>query len=352
MQFIDYFTGRKVKENCIIVKYEEKTIITTPAALRKHSCSNCGIITKDIIKIDGRVYCKDCFDNLPKCKICGEVSIDRDICFSCLQKEQLYYCPDCGEYHKGDYACKLTRIKNYGYKPSPLFRKEKFEKIEKTLFFGLEIETSTKMVDKGMIALEAQKMANGLMYAKSDSSISGFEMVFHPISKRWFNNNKDIFIKLFDYLKKHKVDGYRVGEAGMHIHVNKNIWTVGQIYRAMKVFDKEDDLIKTISMRDVDRLNYWADIRDNRILEISIDRKGTDHQEALNLTENTIEFRIFRSSLEIETLERNIEFISLLYEYTKHKRIIPFRRFIRDNSKNIRTFIDTFEGVEFIEEQN
>lgn len=88
-------------------------------------CEECGeIIVGDVIEVDGKTYCRECFNELfAECEVCGEVYRREDmyevngdsgrfVCAECAEdSEDYFFCEDCGD------LCIIedsTYIENFG----------------------------------------------------------------------------------------------------------------------------------------------------------------------------------------------------------------------------------------------
>ena len=193
-------------------------------------CSCCGaVLNEDTTKyFDGQYLCEDCFDNeTVLCDNCGE-RIWRDdvegdsnltLCSHCYEYNYTT-CEDCGRLIHNEYAyyedgedypyCREcfeklndNAIKNYSYKPEPIFYGSG------NLFYGVELE-----IDKGgddsynaQKLLDIANIQDERIYCKHDGSISdGFEIVSHPMSLDYHINSMnwlDVFEKAVELNSKH-----------------------------------------------------------------------------------------------------------------------------------------------------
>lgn len=295
-------------------------------------CSECGAILNEdrAHNFDGRSLCVDCFERLTTtCDNCGErlwrnhAEGDSAYTLCCHCYEYSYTnCEDCGRLMHNDDAyyedgedypyCREcyerlnnSSIKNYSYKPEPVFYGSG------SLFYGVELE-----IDRGGESnLNAQKLldiANKTeerIYCKRDGSINdGFEMVSHPMTLDYHANNmnwRDIFDKAIEM-------GYRshnTSTCGLHIHCSRSAFGSNYeeqeiaIGRVVYFVEKHWGELVKFSRRTMDNLNHWA----ARYATISSTTEETYNKAknkyagryvAVNLEPyNTIEFRLFRGTL-------------------------------------------------------
>lgn len=140
-----------------------------------------------------------------------------------------------------------TRIKNYSYKPTALFKPKAQPK---TLFMGMELETCMpETYDPTTWVREYGNMfPTDLFYIKSDSSLrNGMEIVTHPFTPDWGMEHFpfDTFQKCVDkgyFLETHST-------AGQHIHVSKDAFTGVHLWKFCMMHWKYAALIQLIGGR-------------------------------------------------------------------------------------------------------
>ena len=271
----------------------------------------------------GSQYCSECaVDSLVACSDCGQMIWEND------------RCPKCRS---------LNGVHEYRYKPVPNFYGKSGP------YFGIELEVAIKDGNKD-VCIEAQKLSKqirGWAYLKHDGSISypGFEIVTHPMSTGWIAHNHKTFDQIFDL----KNQGFFSPETcGMHIHVSKNDIPEKQIRKILQFFycsEKNKNFIIAISERGLREFTRWAAFSsyDNFDLDYLSKNKSGGNRGAINLGSPgtpSIEFRIFRGTLNKATFFKNIEFIQALLLFTKGENrnledmtITEFCKFVHNRKK-------------------
>ena len=300
--------------------------------------------------------CMDCKANLAYCKVCDtrRLTLNEDgICTICLQNA-------CGVY-------------DYHYKPNALFhRVYKNELVisefgKKYRHYGVEIETDARpgrILTTDKLASLCKLISRGktdyekLLYVIYDSTCS-FEFVSHPFTWKYFNKyGKDVFKNLFNVLKSDGFYSQNASDSGIHIHVSKASIKRTSIIKVLSLIYNKDnyDFILDVSQRDEDRLSNWASIdldlggiknpltylarhsNDRGRIERVIERST-----AINLTpSNTIEYRLFNGSLNLNTLTKNIQFVkstldwadSVSLEEAIEESQISYLKFLKKNQKS------------------
>ena len=314
-------------------------------------CTRCECLIEDddYYTIHDEIICDRCRDDYTvTCECCGElIWSDEDcgddniyLCESCRDENycSCYHCDrlihnnDAYEYD-GDYYCydcyeeldKHKSIHPYSYKPCPKFF-GKYDKGDSTRFFGVELE-----VDKGGYdndnAREILDYANyddEHIYIKSDSSLDdGFEIVSHPATLDYHLNEfpwEDITHCAIE-------QGYRshqTSTCGLHVHVNR--LSLGDtradqeevISRILYLVEAYWNELLKFSRRTEYAMNRWA----SRYGYESTPKKLMDKAKrtynryvAVNLCpHDTIEFRLFRGTLKLNTLYATIQLVNHICE--------------------------------------
>lgn len=221
-------------------------------------------------------------------------------------------CANCFEYvSNAEFISSM--IRDYSYKPSW----NTFAKVRE-LKYGVELEVSCKDTFCKP-AGDALKWPEHVCF-KRDSTIAngGIEMVSHPHS---LEQQYELWNPFFELLEQ---DGIRqkynlaADENGMHIHVGRsclNKLTIGKIV-AFCNSSKNKNFVTTIAERDTAR---WAKLDPAKGVTNTTD---FDRYVAVNLTnQKTIEFRIFRGTLNKRNFFKNLEFCDCLINFCRNTSI-------------------------------
>lgn len=326
--------------------------------------------------VDHDAICMRCAENYNTCEDCNAI-VHNDsgyyhegrevtLCNICYRDQ----CRDDGaeengENQDGEYVPpgreESTTLHDYNYQPRLIFllMPDETGRIAPT-FFGLEIEAENR--NRSDLESELEKAGivdSDTWYAKKDSSIGyddstdtrkydGAELVSHPGSwKYWQAHDFAIFQKL----QKAKFRSYDTDTCGMHVHISRTSFTELGLWKLLEFFRLNPKLVARLSRRKGDRLERWAAInsgpggvhvRPSRKLVkiepiVEFDRsirryvhtdrtecekvewKHHDRYAAINL-ENaaTVEIRIFRGTLNVDSIKRNIALCVALTEFVKY----------------------------------
>ncbi len=298
-------------------------------------CTHCGVVIEypdDAVNVGEEILCRDCVDEYCCiCDHCDEVIFETDSygdddttlcqrcyethythCYGCdrlLRNDDTYelngydYCADC--YHD---RCNNGSIKEYSYKPDPIFYGEgkRFYGVE------LEIDDGGKDEDYADELLEIANHGDQHIYIKSDGSLDdGMEIVSHPMSLAYHQN-----FCWQEIMKKAVSLGYRshqTSTCGLHIHVNRTAFGMNQaeqedvIAKILYFVEVHWNEIYCFSRRKESNMNRWATRYGfEKTGKEILDKAKTScygRYTAVNLCNyHTIEFRLFRGTLKYNTL--------------------------------------------------
>ncbi|MGM9618282.1 MAG: amidoligase family protein [Oscillospiraceae bacterium] len=313
----------------------------------KERCDSCGgIYPKDqLVEFDGQLLCPDCFSRATMvCSHCGERIWSDDnagdshtpLCQSCYDRYYLT-CSRCGRIIHEDDACYADddddeplccdcfshaggryMIRDYYYKPVPIFHGEGDR------FFGVELEIDEGgELDSHARTISAIANSNGLehLYCKHDGSLNdGFELVTHPMTLDYHLQEMP-----WDSVLRKAVElGYyshKASTCGLHVHVNRTAFgeTAAQqdacIARILYFFEKHWEELLKFSRRTQRQLERWAarygyKERPGEILEHAKKGGCGGRYTCVNLMNaDTIEFRMFRGTLKLNTLLATLQLV-------------------------------------------
>lgn len=292
-------------------------------------CDDCEEdITEDGIALsdDDHTICYRCRDNWVECYECHRVLPRNDAEWN--EDNDEYYCSDCF----ADYTPPRGDVfHSYGYKPYD--RRPNFHDMEDEtdvkLHFGIEQET-----DKGNCRSDYCEELYDLgqddqFIMKYDGSLdNGVEIVSYPCSFRYFMEKYPLD-EIHEIAKKYHYKAHDAGTCGLHIHVSRVGLGENQteqdlnIAKMMLMYDKFWDNIVIFSRRSSGQLDWAckpdADIKKEDTNARAIEkakRNQWDHRRAVNLQhDNTVEFRIFRGSLNPSTVKASIQFCKVMVDY-------------------------------------
>ena len=323
----------------------------------KRICTAClveGIANRQYFK------CSDCgqYYSRRNCDISeGEINI----CSRCSHRWAT--CNRCGsarrtddgstrQLHNGGYVCvgcydpdmdddENRHIHNYSYKPDPLFYRTPEENGSITcyphpplMYFGVELEIDAgKKYGKCQDDLYALGQEDFLFYQKHDGSLGekGIEIVTHPCTLDYHLANFP-WAGISDIARTCGFKSDTINTCGLHVHVSRNALgdsiseQEATIAKIILMVDRFWDKLGIFSRRDLDE-SRWArkpnaDIKPGDSLEIAIDKAkeaNDDRYHAVNLMNDyTIEFRMFKGTLDMDTLKASLQFVNNICQFARH----------------------------------
>jgi len=288
-------------------------------------------------------------DNIfPTCPLCGcrlnrrnskHTDDEGNICSDCYRK--LYRdCRKCGHSFKRDSItsteelctrCQKRRfiLPYHKWYPVVKFYGKDHEKTVPYLGIELEIDDGGQRDENAAIAMDIiNKDDDIFMYCSSDSSISdGFEMITQPATLEYHNSIKGIYSNMFTRLVKLNYCSHDTSTCGMHVHFNRDYYADNEevyITRLLYLIEKFWDNIIIFSRRNERRLDHFAKKVDRPLAvyyqEANKSGNHNDHYYSINIAnENTIEFRMFKGTMNINTFFATLQFVNNCIVAAKEK---------------------------------
>ena len=359
-------------------------------------CDECGDWFLNGDKVyDGNIeLCEECYDKYYfRCECCGDIEHTDNsnyvenygnICDHCYEYSgDFRVCCDCGNlFHIDDlnwdddndeYYCNNCydayprTIHEYGYKPQPNFAFANGQDNDRTrnLQIGFELEVDKDSSSgREEYARDVVGMLDNRVYCKSDGSLDyGFEIVSHPATFEWYNERKDTLEKVFKHLVE---DGgytsHTYGTCGLHFHCDREfiedcnyphtLSKLAVFYYGFydKVYAisrrKSQSWIANFSAaRNIIRSDYETPTEKLQSLDSLMSTERTNHSTVMNTANKpTIEIRLFRGTLNIDTFMLSMQFVKEVCYIAKYE-IFGTDCFIWENwynkfSPEVRAFID------------
>jgi hypothetical protein len=190
-------------------------------------------------------------------------------------------------------------------------------KKEEDLFFGIELEIGGVELPETVNSF-AGKNENSFFYIKKDTTIPeyGCEIVTYPATLEYHKSPKSKWRKILSDAKKNKFKSYNIDSCGLHIHVNKNFFSLEEITKIDCFVNKNNDFFTKISRRESNYSLFLA--KPTYLWGIPINK---NKYCALNLcNEQTIEFRMFKGTLNYNSLMSYIELVYSICQFIKIER--------------------------------
>jgi len=314
------------------------------------SCAKCGELTHidDTTETVDGLVCQDCLDNCyGKCGDCGRYirlsdwihDDDFGVCRECWRNGDWYRCDDCGIIEHIDNCCSNENgcycescydnhsdcsdyygIHEYGYRPDLEF------KGEGTLYFGTELE-----IDYGDRSAFKFDNLSDHFYCANDGSLSecvGFEIISHPMTYDWMMENTP-FKHVCALAKAAGFKSHNTDTCGFHVHMTRKAFGApgsdmaeNRITSFIFFFEKFWSKIAKFSRRKdfsyAERICKDDEEITHQIVDAKKKAMGFGHgnrYHCVNVTNDaTIEVRVFRGTLNENTLIASVQLCKLFYE--------------------------------------
>lgn len=298
-------------------------------------------------------------------------------CLSCSTENHIdtfrtagtgHICRDC------DYDIN-TGIRGYSYKPNFLMWdvqngsivKQSLKNDRDLIAFELEVqfkENMSRYDQRKIVRKINDTLEGGLFYCTDDASITGngrdgVEIVSHPMTYEFFTSYG--FQELFEL--KGKIQGWNVSKScGIHVHLNRSTMSHLNQYKVAKFLNTFKGFSYKLSQRNRSDLIRWSAfsneiasmVSENITARFRSDKQAGDcdytsyktmtHGDTRYLATNfqnsqTLEIRIFRSTMNEESFRKNIEYSESLRGWAKAsnlKNYLDFKaywRYVEESGK-------------------
>lgn len=320
-------------------------------------CSMCGeLLINDIVTLDdGSAICKKCFEDKYFTDSNGKIHLKEDgfeVDGKWLTEEEVkqktFECEKCGNRHllenkifhsvnicKNCFEDVPNLIKCYHNYEEDFWKNHLTSKDHSNSLltgFELEVEKVKSTKQNRHIASYVTKLnTEDLVVFENDGSLddSGFEIISHPMTINYIHENSSLFKKMLEDLSEM---GYgSTSDTGFHIHVNRKYLksttrsaddVINNIAIILETFQNE--LCKFANRSSNGYCKFLTNSDGKKTLKY-IKRARNDKRDrylVLNETnDNTIEFRIFKSTVDYKTFMATLEFVHNVVNIAKKEEI-------------------------------
>ena len=295
-------------------------------------CNCCGNIHK--ISEKATIYEED----IKICKNC--VSETREF-FKCNRCEIYYRISDKKNYN-GKEVCKYClaeeidcidgyhTFKGRGLRRGYTFFGNTYNNSVPYMGFELETENSDgEYVEAKICASEIHSIFNDIpISTEEDGSLDdGFELITSPMTYEFHNKLSKEYTEVMETYNKYNMISNN--HCGLHVHINRNYFddVDAGILNILTIFDKFWHDLERFSRRDINRLDRWAKKPSGTPEQfLNESKRGrTNRYSAVNLcNDNTIEFRIFKSTTDWDILDDTLSLvnnIAIISKYLSNDKI-------------------------------
>lgn len=275
---------------------------------------------------NGEYVCEDCCSEYDTCGQCGELfPIDEMTLY-----DGYYYCKDCYD------EC-FTLIKGYhDHDYNPTFFGDNHD--NSVPYFGVELEVDYGVEEcKEECANKIQcHLGENFVYFEEDGSLSrGFEIITQPATLEYHTSIMKLYEKAFNSAKNYNFKSHDTDTCGLHVHFNRSFFTENAteeqadlyLTRLLYLFEKFWNEMVIFSRRKISEIEDYACRYDespkDTVKGFKRSKFYKNRYHAVNLTNtNTIEFRIFKGTLNPETFLATLQLCQKLVCVSKYAQSV------------------------------
>jgi hypothetical protein len=347
-----------------LITTEYDSLVCGDCVVTCERCDSVGTANDCFHTVDGNdIWCESCTERRAYwCERCEGYNSDTSYyisdraenwCQDCSDS-CAYWCDDCDEYNAdGCDRCSdeptndngVRLIHDYSYRPDAIFHSTNKDE---RLFFGIEIEVEALDDLKESAEYAHQLESMDLAYLKHDGSLNnGFEIVTHPMSHDFFKNEAQDFFAVMEGLRSQRgirVKSWDTRTCGLHIHISRTGFNGGaHMHRFLNLVYTNPEFYSTLAGRtsdqwakftDIIKREYKRDANGDRIFsqdtgyeietkrtfkhKLDMDRNSDRYSAVNTLNRETLEMRIFRGSVNGDTIKSQLDLAHASVEYTRN----------------------------------
>jgi len=285
-------------------------------------CSDCGEAERyhamRSVQGDCRTVCTDCADEYAECEGCENLVMPRNLSNG--------FCSYCVEDARGE--CDSAETLGDYHSTHGSFRTiaSPWTKAHSNRFFGVEVEAEAGENDRQEIAerilyfankcdWEGRPNTNGgpMLFCETDGSLDyGIEMISNPMG---LDSHAALWRALADKKVLKGLRSHDTSTCGLHIHVSRAGLSSFTLAKAVCFVNdtKNRDVVLAVARRWSEDHDFCK-IKNKKLAHAA--RDDGDRYQAVNLTNRkTVEFRLFRGSLNPDAILAALEFVNAVLEF-------------------------------------
>lgn len=250
---------------------------------------------------------------------------------------------------RGDYLCINCRMRRYvtpyhHYNPPLKFWKTSLpEDTDNNLYFGFELEVDCGGEEDSVAAHIVDIMNPDssnpdhpwFMHVSHDGSLErGMELISMPATLAYHKAKREEYKELFGWLKDEGYRSHDTKTCGLHFHFsraffgdNENAAVTKLLYLTERFWDE----LSIFSRRDYQSLARYAKKNDCSPTDMfrawNKTQEHDGHYYAVNITnENTVELRMFRGTLNIDTFMATLDLVNAMVHAAKEKTPLELQK--------------------------
>ena len=268
------------------------------------------------------------------CSECGDLVDSDDLFYS--DRRDDYFCEYCYPHEDSIIA------EWHDHKHDSLNFNKTEDDEDGCLFFGLELEVDGRNISWNDNIESAEHIRENYfdedeMYFEEDGSLwNGFELITQPMTYNFIQEKEEDFENMCNYLDRNGYTGEDNSTAGLHIHVSRSNITEEAVENMVYFLENnlEDMLILSRRGQKFSRFassfcfdsidNYRrhkeeeGDLNYDKVINCYNRCEGNRYKILNTNNYSTIEFRLFKSTLNSDNLLATIDFVNTLVLMAQH----------------------------------
>lgn len=229
--------------------------------------------------------------------------------------------------------CQITIFNYHSWSGQLQFLKMPDENTE--MYFGIELETVGDTDNKSCVA-----PYQDLFHLERDGSLGqgGFEIISQPMTFNFILSQQDRIKNMFERLIIAGQKSHESSCCGLHIHVSSKAFNGDEaINRAVAIVNGMQRNIMNFARRGGNQYCHYQSLPNNFTL-VHVQECINNRYDCVNLenrgrqTKNTIEFRMFKGTLNFQTFLASIVFVKNIVEQANKldKMLVSWKELVKD----------------------
>lgn len=287
------------------------------------TCAACGRPAIPKVTVDGVDYCNDCYNKkFTSCSRCGKIVKRGE---EIRDRNDYALCSECNKRH--------WVLPYHGYYPEVEFYGD--NKGNSVPYMGFELEVdcggeNDRKVANVMPLLNNEDSGKIFAYCSHDGSLqNGFEIITQPATMQYHSSISDVYNRSIQKLKAMGYASHETTTCGFHVHFNRSFFGDNQnecIRRLIFMTEKFWNELCVFARRPERRLERYAKkVSDSMEIKEYMEKANRSgrheyHYYAVNIAnDSTIEFRMFRGTLNLNTIMATLQLVNNMAITAKNK---------------------------------
>ncbi len=339
---------------CQETEVDEDEEICQPCENKTGECGDCGERQwernlNDVGQVDA--VCDSCYQFYGTCERCQDVYHENDL-YSCDRSGD-FHCDGCRWDCEEDDAIDNNGLHSYGYKPPLTF----LGPSDDGLYMGVELEIDKGEIEEVVPALKDMREHDKVFYLKEDGSLgrNGVEIITHPATLVAHLDGTIPWQQILTTAKQHGYTSHDAKTCGLHVHLSRAGLGANVVKREATLSNmilfvwRHWEKVRKLSRRTNGQM-MWCQpnhevVRDFEPSKVENAKRVGRHVVLNNTNSDTIELRLFRGTLRLETLVATLQFSHHLVTFCRGKEAIDivtgsWQGFTREVPQELKDYLE------------